>query len=50
MIGDSFDFHWDFEDCFNPFHATVLFLYSLETSENQRFFDISRRYRKRLVA
>ena len=35
---------------FNPFHATDLFLYLLKTSENQRFCDIFRGYRKRSVA
>ena len=31
----------------NPFHATDLFLYPLKTSENQRFSDAFRGYRKR---
>ena len=35
---------------FNPFHATGLFLYPLKTSENQRFSDVFRGYRKRPVA
>ena len=34
----------------NPFHATSLFRCPLKTSENQRFSDVFRRYRKRLVA
>ena len=33
----------------NTFHATGLFLYPLKTSENQRFSDVSREYRKRPV-
>ena len=33
----------------NPYYATGLFLYSLKTSENQRFSDVFRRYRKRPV-
>ena len=33
----------------NPFHITSLFLYPLETSENQMFSDVSRSYRKTLV-
>ena len=33
----------------NPFHATGLFLYPRKTSENQRFSDFFRGYRKRLV-
>ena len=32
------------------FHVTGLFLYPLKTPENQRFSNISRRYRKRTVA
>ena len=36
--------------CFNPFHATGLFLYPLKTLENQRFSDNYRGYRKRPVA
>ena len=32
------------------FHVTGLFLYPLKTPENQRFSNISRRYRKRKVA
>ena len=34
----------------NRFHATGLFLYPLKTSENQRFSDVFRCYRKRPVA
>ena len=34
----------------NPFHATRLFRYPLKTSENQRFPDVFRGYRKRPVA
>ena len=34
---------------FNPFHTTGLFRYPLKTSENQRFPDIFRGYRKRPV-
>ena len=34
----------------NPFYATDLFQYSLKTSENQRFSDVFRGYRKRPVA
>ena len=30
----------------NPFHATCLFRYPLKTSENQRFSDVFREYRK----
>ena len=30
----------------NPFHATVLFLYPLNTSKNERFSEVVRRYRK----
>ena len=33
----------------NPFDATGLFLYPLKTSENQRFSDLLRGYRKRPV-
>ena len=32
------------------FHANDLFLYPLKTSENQRFSDVFRGYRKRLTA
>ena len=32
------------------FHATVLFLYLLKTSENQRFCKVFRGYRKKTVA
>ena len=28
----------------NPFHGTVLFLYPLQTSENQKFSDVFRGY------
>ena len=35
---------------FNPSHASRLYLYSLETSENQRFSDAFRGYRDGLVA
>ena len=34
----------------NLFHATIFSLYPLKTSENQRFSDVFRRYRKRPVA
>ena len=34
----------------SPCHATGLFLYPLKTSENQRFSDVFRGYRKRPVA
>ena len=34
----------------NPFHANGLILYLLKTSENQRFSDVFRGYRKRPVA
>ena len=34
----------------NPFHTTGLFLYSLKTSENLWFSDVSRGFRKRPVA
>ena len=34
----------------NPFHATGLFLYPLETSENLSLSDDFRGYRKRPVA
>ena len=34
----------------NPFHANGLFRYSLKTSENQRFSDVFREYRKRPMA
>ena len=33
-----------------PFHVTSLFLYPLRTSQNQRFSNIFREYRKRPVA
>ena len=35
---------------FNPFHTIVLFLYPLKTSGNQRFFNVSKGYRKRPMA
>ena len=31
----------------DPFHTTDLFLYPLKTSENKRFLDVCRGYRKR---
>ena len=34
----------------NPFHDTALFLYPLKTSENQKFSDFFRGYRKKTVA
>ena len=34
---------------FNSFNATALFLYPLKTSENNRFSDVFRGYRKRPV-
>ena len=34
----------------NFFHVTGIFLYPLKTSENQRFSDVCREYRKGLVA
>ena len=38
-------------DCsLTAFHATVLFLYLLKTSENQRFSKVFRGYRKKTVA
>ena len=33
----------------NPFHAIGLFLYPLKASQNQRFLDVFKGYRKRLV-
>ena len=30
----------------NPFHATDLFWYPLNTSENQRYSDVFKRYQK----
>ena len=33
----------------NPFHSTGLFLHPLKTSENQRFSDVFRGYRKQKV-
>ena len=35
---------------FDPFHDTDLFLHPLKTSENLRFSDVSRAYKKRSVA
>ena len=35
---------------FNPIHASGSFFYPLKTSENKRFFDVSRGPRKRPVA
>ena len=35
---------------FKPFYVTDLFLYSLETSENLKFSDVSRGHKKRPVA
>ena len=32
----------------NPFNTTGLFLYPLKTSENQKFADVPRGYRKML--
>ena len=37
----------DFSILINLLHATSLFLYPLKTSENQRFSDVSKGYRKR---
>ena len=34
----------------SPFHATGLFLYPLKTSENQKFSDVSRGFKKRSMA
>ena len=34
----------------NPFQDNVPFLYPLKTSENQRFFDVLRGYRKVILA
>ena len=42
--------NWKKKFMVNPFHATDLFLYLLKTSENQRFCDVFRGYRKRSVA
>ena len=36
--------------CMNSFHAIGLFLFPLKTSENQRFSDVFRGYRKQRVA
>ena len=51
------DFYFsNFQSCtknqfsINPFIATMIFLYPLKTSENQRFSDVFRGYRKRQVA
>ena len=35
-----------FDVIINPFHANDLFLYLLETLENQSYYDVFRRYRK----
>ena len=43
-------FYVDFLSLFNLFRATGLFPYPLKTSGNQRFSDVFRGYRKRLVA
>ena len=43
------DFHEIFL-LFKPFHVTGLFLYPLKTSENLRFCNVFRGYRKILVA
>ena len=40
----------DLNNGFNPFQASVPFLYSLKTSENQRFSDVFRGYRKGTLA
>ena len=37
-------------NCNSQFHSTGIFLYALKTSENQRFSDDFRGYRKRPVA
>ena len=37
----------DFSILINLLHAISLFLYPLKTSENQRFSDVSKGYRKR---
>ena len=42
-------YYWELIWVIDLFHATGLFLYPLETSENQRFFDVYRRCRKRQV-
>ena len=39
-----------FSERVNPFHATGLFLYPLKISENQRFSDAFRGYRKSPMA
>ena len=31
---------------YNPFYSNVTFLYTLKKSENLRFFDVFRKYRK----
>ena len=49
----SWKLHWWYtliKKLVNPFHATGLFRYPLKTSENQRFPDMLRGYRKRPVA
>ena len=38
------------EEDINPFHAAGLFLHPSKTSENQRFSDVFRGYRKKPVA
>ena len=44
----SFDIFWKlFEFTINLFHAAGLFLYPVQTSENKRFSDAFRGYRKR---
>ena len=50
LLGITIDSNLAFENHIKPFHATGLFLYLLKTSENQRFSDIFRRYRKSPVA
>ena len=49
-IGRFSNLHYTFIYVINPFHATGLFLYPLETSEKLWFSDVFRGYRKRLVA
>ena len=45
----SFD-HKAADNFISPLHATGLFLYPLKASENQRFSDVFKGYRKRPVA
>ena len=47
-----FVFHFGFNLVFliNPFQGNVPFLYPLQTSKNQRFSDVFRRYRKGTLA